>query len=882
MKKCKFFSIILTLFTIFSLFLASCDSVEIGLGSSVDTKAPELTIENPPAGSIIRDVFAIRGSCDDDGIIESITVELKPTDNSTLSYTIKGSFNQREGKWWCEINPLDAQKPIPDGQYEASVTIKDTADRETIRSRPYTIDNTAPVLALTRPASIIPTDSDPEQYSNSSDYDSYGQDFVVEGHVADTCERRYISVDIYDMNHKLKYSTLNAADDASKRLKIDSDFSTTIASFGDKAYTAIYGDDDEAGTKKFFCEITVYDNAKKYPVDGSEPSGENLVGNSVNYFYMYEGDLYNSIFDSYGMTNAYRLLNGSFSEDDSRTLDTSISPEAAKNDLENKEYQETRGFLSLNPKNNPYFKVSGHDPLDKDEMENGTVFDNTEHHITNNSNIVVEIYPGLDQTPLIQDNIGLYLLPADYYGKPVENAEKIWLIRPLVDENGEPVITDETEIEERKSMISKIGSTYKLTYYLTTKEPTVEEKNLNAGERYLFGVQGWDKKGVPVKNADSVLGFMLVESGTAPSITIMGVTPKWVTTNENTAENPDLVSKDAVKTVTVSMAFAGDAPYKLTRIINDGEEVEIIKGSYDYKENEYEDKYTPPAGAASGKIKYILSGNNNLTNTEEVDFYVDNERPSVLTVSTPTVYETAKSSYKFSGTAGDGDSAVSSKIAKVEIRLSGLKADGSSIVTDWITAGNSESWDHTVVFQEDEALKDVFATEGSKKIEVRTTDAAGNISEIKEESFIYDTSLPKLTVQNYKMGSNEAQQIKGEFYVSESFSISGTAEDSFGIESMSVKQITGEGENEKVIEIPVEVDDEGKWSVGNLPRNTEAGKQNEASVETGVYSYIISVTDLTGLKKETSSLYKVIIDREQPVITITSPASDMNAKLSEN
>ena len=47
------------------------------------------------------------------------------------------------------------------------------------------------------------------------------------------------------------------------------------------------------------------------------------------------------------------------------------------------------------------------------------------------------------------------------------------------------------------------------------------------------------------------------------------------------------------------------------------------------------------------------------------------------------------------------------------------------------------------------------------------------------------------------MGSNEAQQIKGEFYVSESFSISGTAEDSFGIESMSIKQITGEGENEK-------------------------------------------------------------------------------------
>ena len=882
MRKCKLLSIIISFFTIFSLFLASCDSVEIGLGSSVDTRAPELTIQNPPAGSIIRDVFAMRGSCNDDGIIDSITVELKPTDNSSLSYTIRGTFNQRDGIWWCEINPLDENKPIPDGQYEASVTIKDTADRVTIRSRPYTIDNTAPVLALTRPASIIPTDSDPKQYSNSSDYDSYGQDFVIEGHVADTCERRYISVDVYDMNGKLKYSTLNAADEASKRLKIDSDFSTTIASFGDKAYTSIYGDDDEAGTKKFFCEITVYDNAIKYPIDGSNPSGENLVGNSVNYFYLYEGDLYNSIFDSYGMTNAYRLLNGSFSEDDSRTLNTTLSPEAAKKDLENAENQERRGFLSLNPKNNPYFKVSGHDPLNKEEMENGTVFDNTENQITNNSNIVVEIYPGLDQTPLIQDNIGLYLLPADYYGKPVDNAEKIWLIRPLVDEKGEPIITDEAEIAERKSMLSKIGSTYKLTYYITTKNPTIEGKNLNAGERYIFGVQGWDKKDVPVKNADSVLGFMLVESGAAASITIMGVSPKWVTTNENTADNPDLVTKDAVKTITVSMAFAGDAPFKLTRIINDGEEVELLKASDDYKEEEYEDKYTPPAGAASGKIKYTLSGNNNLTNTEEVDFNVDNERPTVLTISLPTVSETARSSYKFYGTASDGDSSVSSKIAKVEMRLSGSKADGNSITTEWISVGNSENWEQTVVFQEDEALKEVFATEGKKKIEVRAIDAAGNISEIKEEAFVYDTSFPKLTVQNYKMGNNEPQQIKGEFYVSESFSISGTAEDSYGIDSMLVKQITGEGENEKVIEIPVEVDDEGKWIVGNLPRNTEEGKTNEALVETGVYSYIISVTDLTGVKKETSSLYKVIIDLEPPLVTITSPDKDMNEKLVEN
>ena len=335
LKKAGFLTVILSALII---SFSSCD-VEIGLGSSVDTRAPELSIKNPSSGAVIRDVFSMNGTCSDDGVIESITIDLRQTSNSVLSYSHKGSFNQREGTWSCEINPLDPTNPIPDGNYEVIVTIKDTAGRETIRTKQYTIDNTAPVIAITRPSAVIPTGSDPGKYTQSTEYDSFGQDFVIEGHVADTCERRYISVDVFDLDGKLKYSTLNATDETKKRIKIDSDFSTTIASFGDEAYKAIYGDDDEAGTKKFFCEITVYDDACKYPADGSTPSGENAVGNSAKYFYMYEGDLYSTIFDSYGMTNAYKILNGSFSEDDSRTLSNSISLEEAKKCLGDEKYR---------------------------------------------------------------------------------------------------------------------------------------------------------------------------------------------------------------------------------------------------------------------------------------------------------------------------------------------------------------------------------------------------------------------------------------------------------------------------------------------------------------------------------------------------------------
>ena len=56
MKKLRIF--LLTTFSI--LFAISC---EIGLGESVDTEAPSLEITNPPADAIIRDEFAISGSC---------------------------------------------------------------------------------------------------------------------------------------------------------------------------------------------------------------------------------------------------------------------------------------------------------------------------------------------------------------------------------------------------------------------------------------------------------------------------------------------------------------------------------------------------------------------------------------------------------------------------------------------------------------------------------------------------------------------------------------------------------------------------------------------------------------------------------------------------
>ena len=78
----------LSWFLLFIFFIFSC---EVGLGSTVDTEAPNITIESPGVASIIRDKFALKGRWGDDGSIASIWVTLKRTDGVSGSWEISGS-----------------------------------------------------------------------------------------------------------------------------------------------------------------------------------------------------------------------------------------------------------------------------------------------------------------------------------------------------------------------------------------------------------------------------------------------------------------------------------------------------------------------------------------------------------------------------------------------------------------------------------------------------------------------------------------------------------------------------------------------------------------------------------------------------------------------
>ena len=604
MKRKSIFALVFGFGLVAITALATLTSCEVGLGSAVDVLTPELAITYPATGTIVKGKFALSGTCSDDGQIDHITITVRATEDSgtgiTRVYPVE-YIDEVNHKWLCVIDPADAKNALIDGNYEATVEIADKANHKNSKSRSFTIDNTAPVIAITRPSAIDPQDP------ASTDYDSYGQDFIISGHVGDACDSKYMSVTIYDMEGNTKYTTPS-------KIKIDSDFSITLASYGAEvgssektAYEAIYGTDKEAGTKRFLCAITGSDSAEEVPIDGSAPTEANKTGNTTTFFYMYEGDLYNDVFYPYGTSNAYKILSGTFGDSEARAVGSVEKTAAQVKELLNSQaYQISKGFFSLNPRNNPSFIVSGRDPL---KLDGGDFTDNSDYEVSDGSKIVVEINPGLDGTPISEETLGLYVIECDKDGKAKSGAEKITLIPQYKSNAGEVLLDDADVIANRKSCISKSGSVYKLTSIISLKTTP----QLKADTSYLVGLFGCDSKKIEIKNLDTAYGFKLVPVGSAPTLTIQEPEGSLIYKNTN--------SKITIKGYTeVNSAIPSIKIELVTRDTENNEEVHLLKQyktTEDYIAQEGGEANIRQPGATSkgrGSFKYEID-------TEALDLF---------------------------------------------------------------------------------------------------------------------------------------------------------------------------------------------------------------------------------------------------------------------
>ena len=507
MKK-NLLSVFAVVLTVFCGIFLSC---EVGLGDSIDTKVPTVEINSPSADYIVRDEFTISGTWSDDGELKDIDVVLTNTstkkkypENDSFKATIIKEGGKDGGNWTCKINPLSESK-IPDGSYEVSVTAIDTAGNKSGATRGFVIDNTPPLLSLTRPSTKFSDDG--------SSADSYGQDFSITGSVMDSSNVDSIEVEIYsaegdDKDQLKKTVTLK---------NVPPTIDLSVAKWGSEAYESIYGTDKNAGTKKYWCKISVYDSARKIP----EEEGDK--GNCAAYFYL-NNEISSDVIQTVKLTNAYYILNGTYDvTDENREI-----VEKVKSALSQKQLQ--KAVFSLNPLNNPSYELSGYTGLDDLKNASGSnqekgYLNDSSCELMNKTKQTVNISAGLDQIPLDKDTIGIFLQECDKNGNIIENAEKITLLAPWKgqkDSDGNRKILNELSEEQRSERESKITPVGSYAYKVIVEVNSAIHPELKAGKYYVLGVDCYDQNDNEANNAGNEYAFKLSATAAAPVVKIDG------------------------------------------------------------------------------------------------------------------------------------------------------------------------------------------------------------------------------------------------------------------------------------------------------------------------------------------------------------------------
>jgi len=534
-------------------------SCEVGLGSAVDTQAPGITIERPAVDLVIRDKFVMSGEWNDDGVIDSVYVIIKRTDENPVNHKgkdgaaqeeirIDGSFEKdllekEKGTWKAEVDPFDEANPIPDGKYQATIYIKDKGNHTTSQNTTFTVDNTPPVLILKKPASK----------PGDSTISKYGKRLFLEGQVADTTKETWIEIKFYnkaDCSEESLLSTMQTqliapTDVNSNNAKLAS-FSEDLGDELAREYFDIYKDENggdkngKEGASTVYAALTVYDTAETCKEESgenteAEVSGNGKVrGNSTGTFY-FSKELSSSITKSresggYGLapTDIYNILNGNYEmKDSSRATEAQKVTDELKELRKDREGDKDITVFTINPENSPYFTVSGLKTLSDLSM---AVSDNGYFLINGAMTLEISVFMGSDSIEIDSDSEDFYayLLESDEYGEPLENAEQIKLYSKARESGSGKNKKTYYEIGGKEELLSTTGAyVFSVPMAKTVRVDPDKTGNdgivatgIEYGKNYVIRVSGKDMEDNPIEVYDTGYGFHFTSGGGAPELEI--------------------------------------------------------------------------------------------------------------------------------------------------------------------------------------------------------------------------------------------------------------------------------------------------------------------------------------------------------------------------
>ena len=361
------------------LFALSCT---IGLGDAVDTAAPTIDISYPPKNAVIRDSFIVSGICDDDLGLESVKVTVTNTATKDAYGPYEAKLSSDKKSWSVELNKkaegeYDAfnaykQWEYPDGDYIVSAVSYDKSEKASqAASLPFSIDNTAPVLIVSKPLAV-----------GTETASVYGRNLNIIGDISEAHVTTKLTLNYKEFNE----NTNTFIDSATRTLEItgfgtmSSDNPLTIAKYNidsseaDSAkltqnYLSIYGtniDLTQSNKKNFYCGFQLEDNARVYrnPGDAGEEGG-----NQTSQYYIlsdnYNENLFSETTYSLNARNLMLLLNGQSSYTDTQIADITSKLRETGNSASSTELNtSTSSKFSIDPKNNPIWAITNFDFTD--------------------------------------------------------------------------------------------------------------------------------------------------------------------------------------------------------------------------------------------------------------------------------------------------------------------------------------------------------------------------------------------------------------------------------------------------------------------------------------------------------------------------------------
>ena len=875
------------------LALAAFNSCEVGLGAAVDTEAPVIDFAEDTVGSgaVIRDSFMVRGTWTDDGTIDYLKATLTNTSGKALSFEATGTVEtQEEGKgtWNVVFDPLTSN--IPDGSYELTLNIADKGKHVSKITRAIVIDNTAPIVVLTRPSTK----------SGATTFDSYGQKFTLEGKAADDNDVKLIEVNVYS-DSSCTGTPLQVIQLPQVPLTIEQD----VAEYSDKeinAYSFIYGKynsetgltDKTGGTVDRYCTLSIYDDSQRYPADGSAQTDEDKKGNVTHTYYVNDDEIA-TLFTEYKITELYHILNGSFGSASGRSITTS--------DVEQVLAQQavTTSQFSINPENSPTFVVNSRSPL-----ESGENLDEAKYQITSGfSTLQLEFSAGLDKHAIKKDTIGIYVRECDNVGNVSDSAPKIWLIKPVVNEE-HPEYVDPDGHDSSKVEIVQSGTTYKFTT-VDFLSP-VNFQGLDTNKYYKIFVVGKDvmKNSILPKNND-IYAFNLKPDTQLINLSVTNIEPDYLSTKDE--------ASDAGKTYKAKVTFSGGdaSTYTVYRKF-DNDEYESLgvktSGFIDTFKTIDETEH-PGETWAPSVITYQVKGDNDSVSSELPlsERQYDNTEPNVEVTEEgiPTVTDTQQATITLKGTASDADSGVKYVYVQIIDEANTNKKTPAYGETGAIKASYSGGeWLCQIRPSTYAGTNGAFEDEGNKRVVVTAVDGVGltktftldSTHKVNEKHFVYDSAVPKITLTNYQVYKNattwenpDTLVNNDSLIVGKLFKINGTLTEEYGLADTDgftiTQKYTSTAQNATPVTKKISISgvttpaNAVAWNI-QLPFKSDGTAYDNATITgnshpaDGTYEYTIKAKDKAGNDDNDGIKFSVVLNTKGPVVTVNTPEFTSN------